>query len=119
MLVPCTSMLLYNHYSLHMRLLQEYTMEDFPYSHSSLYKCCKEIGFKWKESNERKYLTEQPDIRLKRTKFLREYDKHETMPLPLKHVFIDETWIFSKGSHRKSWQDGTRAKENVVRDIDT
>jgi hypothetical protein len=54
-------------------------------------------------------LIEQPNIRLKRTKFLREYDKHETMPLPLKHVFIDETWIFSKGSHRKRWQDGTLA----------
>jgi hypothetical protein len=25
---------------LHMRLVEEYTTEDFPYSHSSVYKCC-------------------------------------------------------------------------------
>jgi hypothetical protein len=95
--------------SLHMRLLEEYTTEDFPYSHSSVYKWCKEIGFKWKTSSERKYLMEQPDIRLKRTKFLREYNKNKTLPSPLKPVFLDETWIFSKGAHRKSWQDETLA----------
>jgi hypothetical protein len=47
-----------------------------------------------------------PDIQIKRMKFLREYVTNLNLKKGgLTPVFIDETWIFSKGSLRNSWQD--------------
>ncbi|KAL1498420.1 hypothetical protein ABEB36_009226 [Hypothenemus hampei] len=79
----------------------------FTCSISSLTKWCHSIGFKWKKSNNRKYLMELPDVQFKRMQFLREYIKNHESPQPFTPVFIDETWIFSKGSFRSTWQDDT------------
>lgn len=48
---------------------------------------------------------EQPVIAHRRLEFLREYSKNKTSPISLKPVVLDETWIFSKGAFRRSWQD--------------
>lgn len=94
--------------SLHKRLVEE-SGGDFPYSISSINRWSKEIGFKWKQSDNRLHPMEQPNIQLKRTRFLREYVDNLKSISPLQCVFLDETWIFSKGSFRKSWQDNTLA----------
>lgn len=49
---------------------------------------------------------EKPDIAEKRRRFLSLYMENEQLGLEKKpYVFMDETWIFSNGSIRKSWQD--------------
>jgi hypothetical protein len=83
------------------------------------FKCClrsintwlHKIGFKFKKRGNRKFLTELPSIRHKRTSFLRKYvtEKAENNYKP---VFIDETWVFSKGGNRNAWQDGTLQTES-------
>ena len=67
----------------------------------------KKLKFKWKKCSiaNRKYLMEQPSVVQKRIKFLREFTKNRNDPFSLKPVVLDETWIFSKGAFRKSWQD--------------
>lgn len=50
---------------------------------------------------------EQPYVVQKRINFLREYKLNERSPFPFKPVVLDETWIYSKGAFRRSWQDGT------------
>lgn len=61
------------------------------------------MGFKFKKADGRRVIMEKPSIAAKRATFLREY-----MDLRNKHnfVWLDETWIFHKGSMKsKSWQD--------------
>lgn len=48
---------------------------------------------------------EQPSVAHKRIQFLREYTENQKDHFSLKPVVLDETWIFSKGAFRKSWQD--------------
>ena len=82
--------------------------EYFNFSITSLRKYVKSIGFKWKKSINRKYLMDLPHIVHKRINFLREYVKNQNLGEDAyTTVFIDETWIFSKGSFRNSWQDNT------------
>lgn len=81
--------------------------EHFNASISALRRWCKSIGFKWKRTSNRQYLMELPDIQMKRMKFLREYTKNQEASNGLTPVFLDETWIYSKGSFRSSWQDDT------------
>lgn len=76
------------------------------YSKESLRLTLKMMGFKYQKDNNRAYLMEQLHIKNMRIKFLREYMKLKT---EFDMVFIDETWVFSKGGSRKSWQDGTAA----------
>jgi hypothetical protein len=51
---------------------------------------------------------ERPCIQIKRRHFLRQYLRHKRMQL-YQPVVLDETWVFSKGGNRKSWQDGSMA----------
>ncbi|XP_050301777.1 uncharacterized protein LOC126739974 [Anthonomus grandis grandis] len=84
-------------------------IEYFEFSIDSLRRWINSIGFKWKKSNNRKYLMDLPNIVHKRINFLREYIKNRNVgPEGFTPVFIDETWIFSKGSFRSSWQDDTK-----------
>ncbi|XP_050298346.1 uncharacterized protein LOC126737474 [Anthonomus grandis grandis] len=81
-------------------------IEYFEFSINSLRRWINSIGFKWKESNT---LMDLPNIVHKRINFLREYIKNRNVgPESFTPVFIDETWIFSKGSFRSSWQDDTK-----------
>ncbi|XP_031357316.1 uncharacterized protein LOC116181178 [Photinus pyralis] len=88
--------------------------EYFQFSIDSLRKWIKSMGFKWKKSNNRKYLMDLPDIVHKRIKFLREYIENKNLGHEgYTPVFMDETWIFSKGSFRNSWQDDTKHTESI------
>lgn len=81
--------------------------EIYEGSRSSLYKVLKKAGFSYQKDNPRLALMEKPDIAAKRRRFLERYMENELLGQAKKpYVFIDETWIFSNGSHRKSWQDG-------------
>lgn len=79
-------------------------------SRSSLHKCMKNIGFKYKKENNRTHLLELPNIRLKRLAFLRKYQQ-EKEDNNFEPVFLDETWVFSKGGDRRVWQDGSKSTE--------
>lgn len=76
---------------------------------SSLSRALRELKFKWISCNisNRKYLMEQSHVTQKRLFFLRDFKKNENDSHRLLPVYLDETWIFSKGGFRKSWQDGT------------
>lgn len=92
--------------TLHCRLKEELE-DDFPYSRSTLTRWLPDIGFKWVKGDNRKFLVEQPSIQFKRTSFLRQYVTNLRSSTPLQAVFIDETWIFSKGAKRNMWTDGS------------
>ncbi|XP_072400623.1 uncharacterized protein [Diabrotica undecimpunctata] len=75
---------------------------------TSLFLILKEIGFKYKIDRPQKHFMEVPHVVQMRHNFLRIYhenDQRGVYKKPL--IFIDETWIFSSGSVRRSWQDGT------------
>ncbi|XP_050307716.1 uncharacterized protein LOC126744378 [Anthonomus grandis grandis] len=85
-------------------------IEYFEFSIDSLRRWINsQYGFKWKKSNNRKFLMDLPNIVHKRINFLREYIKNRNVgPEGFTPVFIDETWILSKESFRSSWQDDTK-----------
>ncbi|XP_072398916.1 uncharacterized protein [Diabrotica undecimpunctata] len=84
-------------------------VDEINISIAALSRALKELKFRWVNCSvaNRKYLMEQPHVTLKRLQFLKAYKDNESSLYPLKPVFLDETWIFSKGGFRKSWQDGS------------
>lgn len=83
-------------------------IDEIEVSKTSLQKILKTLNFSWKTCiiSNRKFLMEQTYVVHKRIEFLREFKMNQTSGL-LKPVVLDETWIFSKGAFRKSWQDGS------------
>lgn len=63
------------------------------------------LGFKFKIDDNRRSLMEKPEISAQRAEFLRKYMKNANSDYSRQLVFLDETWIFSKGSKQRSWQD--------------
>ncbi|XP_072403344.1 uncharacterized protein [Diabrotica undecimpunctata] len=84
-------------------------VDEVKISISALQRVLKVLKFRWVNCNisNRKYLMEQTHVTLKRLQFLKAYKENEMDGYPFKPVFLDETWIFSKGGFRKSWQDGS------------
>ncbi len=73
---------------------------------SSLTQVLNQIGFSYKKDDPRRALMEKPDVTKSRRTFLKCYMDNEALgSAKLPYVFLDETWIFSNGSVRKSWQD--------------
>lgn len=70
----------------------------------SLRTLMRNLEFKYKKDDNRRALIEKTNIAALRTRFLRLYQKSCASHLR-QVVFLDETWIFSKGSARKSWHD--------------
>ncbi|CAH2006315.1 unnamed protein product [Acanthoscelides obtectus] len=76
-------------------------------SNSSLQRVLPTIGFKYKKDGNRRFLVEQSSIALLRTKCLRSYNDYVNTSSH-QIVFMDETWIFSKGTYAKmnsGWHD--------------
>ncbi|XP_071050804.1 uncharacterized protein [Onthophagus taurus] len=71
---------------------------------TNLSKVLNDIGFHYKADSNRKALMEKTHIADLRLTFLRKYVENMNS-LKRQVVFLDETWIFSKGTCRKSWQD--------------
>lgn len=83
------------------------------FSRTSLYRVLKDMGFKYKKGDNRRALCEQAHIKSLRIKFLRNYCRF-LQEGTFDFVFTDETWIFSRGSKKKSWQDeNTRSVKNM------
>lgn len=74
-------------------------------SRSSLSTLLKHIGFKFKKEDNRRSLIEKHDIALLRSVFLRKYVNALNSDSPRPIVFLDETWIYSKGNRGRPWQD--------------
>lgn len=75
-------------------------------SEASLAKVLRQLGFTYKKDDPRRALMEKPEVSRTRRRFLKQYMDNEALgPAKLPYVFLDETWIFSNGSVRKSWQD--------------
>lgn len=55
--------------------------------------------------NNRWYLCELPHITHQRITFLKEYCKNFISKKPLQSVYLEATWIFSKGAFKGTWQD--------------
>lgn len=74
-------------------------------SDSSLNRLLHNIDFKFKKENNRRALQEKASIASMRCQFLRKYMENLQNGFSRYIVFLDETWIFSKGSAGKSWQN--------------
>jgi len=86
-------------------------------STGSLSECLKKLKFKFLKCtvSNRLLLIEQPHIAQKRLEFLREFKNNENSQVSLKPVFLDETWIYSKGASKRSWgwQGDTTVKKKT------
>ncbi|KAJ8913779.1 hypothetical protein NQ315_002685 [Exocentrus adspersus] len=76
-------------------------------SNASLGRLLKTIGFKYKMENHRRYLCELSHVAYQRVNFLRQYYNNLTSKNPLQCVYLDETWIYSKGSFKRTLQDNS------------
>lgn len=79
--------------------------EKYHGSVSSLLRLVKSLGFIYKKEDNRRALMEKPVIADKRRRFLTSYMANANLAERKPCIFLDETWIFSNGSFRKSWQD--------------
>jgi transposase len=78
--------------------------EIFVGGHTSLSKVLHELGFKWKNVNNRKFLMERSDIVGMRCDFLQEISKININDV----VFLDETWINAGHVKKQSWTDESK-----------
>ena len=67
----------------------------------------KEIGFKYKKDDNRRALMERTNIPSTRAQFLRKYLENKNSDHPRQVIFMNETWIYSKGNKTFSWQGNT------------
>ncbi|KAF5288666.1 hypothetical protein FQR65_LT11979 [Abscondita terminalis] len=79
----------------------------FNFSKSGLTRLLHHIGFSFKVDDGRRGLFEQNHIAASRVRFLREYFHEKEIAL-YDPVFMDETWIFSRGSPKRSWHDASK-----------
>ncbi|KAF2883286.1 hypothetical protein ILUMI_22875 [Ignelater luminosus] len=100
------------HVTLNTLLMELKAREVIDISCSSLRQLLCNIGFKYLKDNNRRALCEKPTVVQQRTAFLRKIRKLEAEDYNL--VYLDETWIFSRGGCKRSWQDNdVRLVKNV------
>ncbi|KAF5301842.1 hypothetical protein FQA39_LY10627 [Lamprigera yunnana] len=78
----------------------------FNFSSASLTRLLHSIGFSFTKDDGRRGLYELDHIASSRVRFLRDYNTN-IQSKDYDPVFLDETWIFSRGSPKKSWHDNT------------
>ena len=76
----------------------------FSFSATILKRLLHSISFDFKMDDPRRGLFEQDHIAASRATFLRKYFKNK-QEATYDPVYLDETWIFSRGSPRKTWHD--------------
>ncbi|KAF5298955.1 hypothetical protein FQR65_LT09504 [Abscondita terminalis] len=79
--------------------------DELKNKHILLNRALYEIGFKFKKDDHRRSLIEKSHITTMRIKFLQCYMQNLKSEYPREVVFMDEKWIFNKGSLGRSWQD--------------
>ncbi|XP_050515124.1 uncharacterized protein LOC126890308 [Diabrotica virgifera virgifera] len=77
--------------------------KTFEISRTSLWRVLRQISFKFKKEDNRKALCERASVVHKRIEFFRNYKKFKKEFSSF--VYLDETWIFSKGGIKRIWQD--------------
>ena len=70
---------------------------------TSLKHLLKEMGFKFKNHDNRKYVMEQPRVIAQRHNFLRKIRKYRREGRPI--IYLDETWLNTHHSLTKCWID--------------
>lgn len=75
----------------------------FDGSRFTLWKIIKNLGFKWRKINNRKFLMERNDVVNWRCNFLREMREIDVKKI----VYLDETWINAGHTVAKCWDDDT------------
>lgn len=95
---------IYGMYSRKIRVTLKTILEEvvtikqiWEFKKTSLWKLVKSLGFRFKKTDNRKGLCEQSHVVTLRHKFLKAYVENLDCEYPLDVVFLDETWIFSKG----------------------
>lgn len=77
---------------------------DFQGGLSSLRSILRELGFKWRKTqNNRRLLIETNDIREKRISYLRALKRYRESGRPI--IFLDETYVLSSTVKSMSWSD--------------
>ncbi|KAF2888188.1 hypothetical protein ILUMI_17985 [Ignelater luminosus] len=93
-------------------LMELKAREVIDISCSSLRQLLFNIGFKYLKDNNRRALCEKPAVVQQRQVFLRKIRKLEAKDYNF--VYLDETWIFSRGGCKRSWQNNdVRSVKNV------
>ena len=73
---------------------------------SSMYTILKDIGFKYKKTNDgRKFLVERRDIVAARIGFLRKMNNLRVMGDERPIYYLDKTWVHQNHTKRYIWQD--------------
>ncbi|XP_046971055.1 uncharacterized protein LOC124538094 [Vanessa cardui] len=89
-------------YAYRVRVVDETQQLDVPGSKTSLRQIIKELGFRWKKTeNNRKVLIETTNIRLKRIEYLEKIKKYREEGRPI--VYTDESYVDSSHSNPKVW----------------
>ncbi|XP_046586413.1 uncharacterized protein LOC124292739 [Neodiprion lecontei] len=78
----------------------------FTGSESSLRRVLKQLGFRWKKTeNNRKLLIEKTNIRFLRIEFLQKIKKFREEGRPI--IYTDESYVDSSHASTKAWTDGS------------
>ncbi|XP_046428166.1 uncharacterized protein LOC124183570 [Neodiprion fabricii] len=89
-------------------MLREKLKQDihFTGSESSLRRVLKQLGFRWKKTeNNRKLLIEKTNIRFLRIEFLQKIKKFREEGRPI--IYTDESYVDSSHASTKAWTDGS------------
>ena len=78
---------------------------NFTGGRTTLWKCLKTLGFKFKKQNGRKFLIEKPEIVFLRHRYLRKMRKIRRNKPQSKIIYLDETWINANHTPSKCWVD--------------
>ncbi|XP_038207526.1 uncharacterized protein LOC119829196 [Zerene cesonia] len=79
---------------------------NFTGSERSLRRVLKQLGFRWKKSeNNRKLLIEKSNIRFLRIEFLQKIKKFREEGRPI--IYTDESYVDSSRASTKAWSDGS------------
>ncbi|XP_050316224.1 uncharacterized protein LOC126750614 [Anthonomus grandis grandis] len=93
--------------TIHMLKEELHQKEILHISYGSLRTLLFNLGFKYLKDDNRRALMETTNISSMRAAFFRKYMENKNSPFARQLVFLDETWIFSKGSKMRSWQDNS------------
>ena len=72
---------------------------------STLHKLLREMGFRYRKHENRRYIYEQPDIIQQRHAYLRAMKANRESEHPRPTIFLDETWCNSRHSRTHMWVD--------------
>ena len=86
---------------------------DFRGSKESLRRIVKEIGFRFKRADGRKFLMERSDVQTARAHFLQEMRRLKKICDSF--VYLDETWVNQNYTVPKCWIDTTDKKATGVK----